>query len=41
MLIGKDGGIKASNPSLDMGDYFAQIDSMPMRQAEMARSTAD
>ena len=28
MLIGKDGGIKASNPSLDMGDYFAQIDSM-------------
>ena len=41
MLIGKDGSIKSSDPSLDMGDYFARIDSMPMRQAEMARSAAD
>ena len=41
LLIGKDGGIKSSNPSLGIDDYFKQIDTMPMRQAEMARSTPD
>jgi hypothetical protein len=41
LLIGKDGGIKSSNTSLDIDDYFKQIDSMPMRQAEMAGSTSD
>ena len=41
LLIGKDGGIKSGNRRLDIDDYFKQIDSMPMRQAEMARSTPD
>jgi hypothetical protein len=41
LLIGKDGGIKSRNPSLDIDDYFLQIDGMPMRQAEMERSTPE
>ncbi len=41
LLIGKDGWVKSSNPSLDIDDYFAQIDAMPMRQAEMVRLSSD
>ena len=41
LLIGKDGGIKSNNLSLNIEDYFKQIDAMPMRRAEMARSAPD
>ncbi len=41
LLIGKDGWVKSSNPSLDIASYFAQIDAMPMRQAEMAVFSSD
>jgi hypothetical protein len=34
-LIGKDGGIKSKDDSLDLQNYFGQIDSMPMRKQEM------
>ena len=37
LLIGKDGEIKSANLSLDIDNYFLQIDAMPMRQAEMHR----
>lgn len=35
ILIGKDGGIKRSATTLDLGSLFNLIDSMPMRQVEM------
>lgn len=39
ILIGKDGGIKSSNPTLDLLDLFAQIDVMPMRRAEIREAS--
>ncbi|MBF2759870.1 MAG: DUF4174 domain-containing protein [Ectothiorhodospiraceae bacterium AqS1] len=37
VLIGKDGGIKARSLNLsDFADFFALIDTMPMRRAEIA-----
>ena len=41
LLIGKDGGIKSRDQSLEIEDYLIQIDAMPMRQAEMARPASD
>lgn len=35
ILIGKDGGIKAREASLDLQGLFALIDTMPMRRREM------
>ncbi|GEA52692.1 hypothetical protein VIN01S_34960 [Vibrio inusitatus NBRC 102082] len=35
VLIGKDGGIKMKLDELDLPAIFREIDSMPMRQAEM------
>lgn len=35
VLIGKDTGVKDRAPRLDLGDVFAQIDAMPMRQREL------
>ena len=37
LLIGKDGLVKSRNPKLILQKYFRQIDSMPMRQAEMRK----
>ncbi|WP_237068222.1 DUF4174 domain-containing protein [Microbulbifer guangxiensis] len=37
VLIGKDGGVKAREASLDLEAIFKRIDSMPMRQEEMRR----
>ena len=34
-LIGKDGGLKASDQHLDLPRLFEQIDTMPMREREM------
>ena len=34
-LIGKDGGIKSVNDTLDLELIFSEIDAMPMRQYEM------
>ena len=34
-LVGKDGGLKSSEPDLDLQRLFARIDAMPMRQREM------
>lgn len=34
-LIGKDGGLKASDQRLDLPWLFERIDAMPMRQREM------
>ena len=34
-LIGKDGGLKASERDLDLQRLFARIDAMPMRRREM------
>jgi hypothetical protein len=34
-LIGKDGGVKASDRVLDLPALFARIDAMPMRRREM------
>ena len=34
-LIGKDGGIKKTGNSLDLGSIFGEIDLMPMRQYEI------
>jgi hypothetical protein len=34
-LIGKDGGLKASDRHLDLPRLFERIDAMPMRQREM------
>lgn len=38
LLIGKDGGIKSRDQTLDIDSYLIQIDSMPMRQSEMDAS---
>lgn len=39
LLIGKDGGIKASEDRvIEAKRFYDQIDSMPMRKAEMRRS---
>ena len=35
ILIGKDGGLKASFDHLDLETIFSKIDAMPMRQGEM------
>lgn len=35
ILIGKDGGIKAAQETLDLEAIFGRIDSMPMRRAEI------
>jgi hypothetical protein len=35
ILIGKDGGVKLSQRSVDLANVFGLIDSMPMRQREM------
>ena len=35
ILIGKDGGVKARETSLDLQEVFALIDTMPMRRREM------
>lgn len=35
LLIGKDGGIKSCEPSLDLDAIFRRTDSMPMRIREM------
>ncbi|PXX89515.1 hypothetical protein DIT71_13330 [Marinobacter vulgaris] len=35
LLIGKDGGIKSREPSLDLEAIFRRIDAMPMRIREM------
>jgi hypothetical protein len=35
LLIGKDGGVKARQATLDLEALFRDIDSMPMRRAEM------
>lgn len=37
LLIGKDGGVKARQATLDLEALFRRIDSMPMRRAEMRR----
>lgn len=38
VLIGKDGGVKMRDDTLDLTVVFARIDSMPMRLQEMRRS---
>lgn len=35
LLIGKDGGIKSREPSLDLEGIFRSIDAMPMRRQEV------
>lgn len=35
LLIGKDGGIKSREPSLNLEGIFRRIDAMPMRRQEM------
>ena len=35
LLIGKDGGMKSREPSLDLDAIFRRIDRMPMRMREM------
>jgi hypothetical protein len=36
VLVGKDGGIKLrQNGTIDLGDIFARVDTMPMRRQEM------
>lgn len=35
LLIGKDGGLKSREPSLDLDAIFRRIDRMPMRMREM------
>ena len=35
LLIGKDGGMKSREPSLDLAAIFRRIDRMPMRMREM------
>ena len=37
ILIGKDGGAKLRSRTLDLGQVFDLIDSMPMRQFEMKK----
>ena len=36
ILIGKDGGIKSRETTLDLFGIFTRIDAMPMRQREMS-----
>lgn len=39
ILVGKDGGLKLRQKgSLDLGEIFSLIDTMPMRQQEMRKS---
>ncbi|WP_349559152.1 DUF4174 domain-containing protein [Marinobacter sp. NFXS9] len=38
LLIGKDGGIKSRESSLDLDAVFRRIDAMPMRIREMRTS---
>lgn len=38
LLIGKDGGIKSGEPSLDLDAIFRRIDAMPMRIREMRKT---
>ena len=35
VLIGKDGGVKSSQNTLDLKAFFSEIDAMPMRIQEM------
>lgn len=35
LLLGKDGGLKAVLPSLNLHTLFNAIDAMPMRQYEL------
>jgi len=35
VLVGKDGGVKSRDDTLDLDEIFRRIDAMPMRQAEM------
>jgi len=35
LLIGKDGGVKATDTQLRLHKLFSEIDSMPMRQREL------
>ena len=35
LLIGKDGGVKARGPRLELDALLGQVDAMPMRQREM------
>jgi len=37
LFIGKDGGIKSREPSLDLDAIFRRTDSMPMRIREMRK----
>ncbi|WP_242674565.1 DUF4174 domain-containing protein [Marinobacter halodurans] len=37
-MIGKDGGIKSRESSLDLDAVFRRIDAMPMRIREMRTS---
>lgn len=37
-LIGKDGGIKSREASLNLNGIFSRIDAMPMRMREMRGS---
>ncbi|WP_169726085.1 DUF4174 domain-containing protein [Aestuariibacter salexigens] len=39
VLIGKDGGVKKTDNSLNLNVLFAVIDRMPMRRAEMAQQS--
>ena len=38
LLIGKDGGMKSRESSLDLDAIFRRIDAMPMRKREMRTS---
>jgi hypothetical protein len=40
LLLGKDGELKLKTSSPSLGDVFAQIDAMPMRQREMQDQSA-
>ncbi|TRY32659.1 DUF4174 domain-containing protein [Aliiglaciecola sp. M165] len=41
ILIGLDGGTKATYPALNWQEIFADIDSMPMRRNEIERNIKD
>ena len=42
LLIGKDGGIKASSAdATQLPDFLSLIDTMPMRRAEIAQQASD
>ncbi|WP_246180249.1 DUF4174 domain-containing protein [Marinobacter changyiensis] len=38
LLIGKDGGIKSREASLNLNGIFRRVDAMPMRMREMRAS---